>query len=88
MTIDTGERDRLARELYDRYHPCPQCGGLVSLADQLGGACPHCAALIMAGPITPDRAAAMLTELQRRRGEIGLKNYRVRNTGGLFGGAQ
>ncbi len=72
MTINTDERDRLARELHDRYHPCPQCGGLVSLADQLGGACPHCAALIMAGPITPDRAGAMLTELLRRRGDLGM----------------
>ena len=72
MTINLEERDRLARELHDAYHLCPQCGGRVSLADQLGGACPHCAALIMAGPITPDRARAMLAELQRRRGDLGV----------------
>jgi len=87
MTINTEERDRLARELYDKYHPCGACHGLVSLAHQLAGKCPHCQAIIIAGPdITPDRGRAMLLELQRRRGELGLKNYRIPNTAGLFGG--
>jgi hypothetical protein len=66
--------DRSARELYDRDHHCGACHGLVSLADQLGGRCPHCGALIMAGPIMPDRAAAMLAELKARRVALGLSN--------------
>ena len=65
--------DRLARELYDRYHPCPNCHKVISLADQLSGRCPHCAARILAGPdITPDRARQMSATLKARRVALGL----------------
>ncbi len=67
--------DRSARELFDRDHLCGACHGLISLADQLGGRCPHCKALLLAGPdMTPDRAGAMLAELKARRRELGLSD--------------
>jgi hypothetical protein len=65
-------RDRLARELYDRDRRCPLCGEWVCLANQLQGQCPHCQAFIMAGPILPERAQEMLDELKTRRRELGL----------------
>ena len=65
--------DCLARELFDRYHPCPICHTAVSLAEQLAGRCPHCEARILAGPdITPTRARQMLATLKARRVALGL----------------
>ncbi len=64
--------DRAARELYDPARLCQFCGKAVSLAEQLEGHCPHCRAVILAGPITPERARAMLDTLKRRRVELGL----------------
>ncbi len=64
--------DRLARELYSRQHLCSACFGRVTWAERFGGHCPHCSAVIMAGPIRPERARAMLAELKARRAELGL----------------
>ena len=65
--------DHAARTLYDRDHLCVNCFEPVTLADQLAlTACPHCGALNLAGPLTPEEARAMLKELKARRRELGL----------------
>lgn len=73
MSTRQAKTDQWARELYDRFHLCGACQGAVTLADQLGGRCPHCAAPIFAGPFTPDRARERLAELIARRRALGLK---------------
>ena len=64
--------DYLARDLYARYRRCSACHGLVTLAEQLAAHCPHCRAVILAGPIDPERARVMLDTLRARRVELGL----------------
>ena len=68
--------DYLARGLYDRYRLCSTCSGAVTLAKQLQGRCPHCGAIILAGPdITPERGREMLATLEARRVELGLSEW-------------
>jgi hypothetical protein len=74
MSTRQANTDRSARELYTRFHLCGACQGAVTLAEQLAGRCPHCAAPIFAGPFTPDRARERLAELKTRRQVLGLKN--------------
>ena len=74
MSTRQANTDRWARELYARFHLCGACQGAVTLAEQLGGRCPHCAAPIFAGPLTPDRARERLAELKARRRVLGLRN--------------
>lgn len=64
--------DRAARELYDPARLCQFCHKAVNLAQQLEGRCPHCDAIIMAGPIDPERARVMLATLKARRASLGL----------------
>ena len=59
---------------YTRFHLCGTCQGAVTLAEQLAGRCPHCAAQIFAGPFTPDGARERLAELKARRRVLGLRN--------------
>jgi hypothetical protein len=66
--------DQWAREWYMRFHLRGACQGAVTLAEQLRGRCPHCAAPIYAGPFTPDRARERRAELKARRRVLGLKN--------------
>jgi hypothetical protein len=70
------DRDRAARELYDRRTPhWPGCLGLLALADSLRHRCPHCGKWTMQGlapEVTPERASEMLADLRARRGELGL----------------
>lgn len=70
------DRDRAARELYDRRTPhWPGCGGLMSLADMLRHTCPECGQFTLQGldpAVTPERAVEMLAELGARRLELGL----------------
>jgi len=69
------DRDLAAKSLYEvsGHHVAP-CSGPLTLYDRLTGVCPHCGAVIVAGPdITPERAAEMLRELQWRRWVLGLK---------------
>jgi len=66
--------DSLAGQLYDRYRLCSMCFGLVTLAEQLQGRCPRCHSLLLAGPITLDRAREILSTLKRRRVELGLNS--------------
>ena len=74
MSTRQTNTDRAARDLYTRFHLCGACQGAVTLAEQLAGRCPHCAAPIFAGPFTPDRARERLAELKIRRQALGLKN--------------
>jgi hypothetical protein len=74
MSTRQANTDRWARELYTRFHLCGACQGAVTLAEQLAGRCPHCAAQIFAGPLTPDRARERLAELKTRRRMLGLSN--------------
>jgi hypothetical protein len=74
MSTRQANTDQWARELYTRFHLCGACQGAVTLAEQLGGRCPHCAAQIFAGPFTPDRARERLAELKARRRVLGLSN--------------
>ena len=67
--------DRLARELFVRCRLCSACHGAVTLAEQLQGCCPHCGAIILAGPIDPDRAREMLATLKARRVVLGLSEW-------------
>ena len=78
-----GERDRGARELYERryMHTAAVCGEWLSLAELLtmrasGEPCPHCGAYTLMGlapDVTPARAEVMRAELQARRRELGLE---------------
>jgi hypothetical protein len=53
---------------------CVHCFEPVTLADQLAlTACPHCGALNLAGPLTPEEARAMLKELKARRRGTGVE---------------
>jgi hypothetical protein len=74
MSTRQANTDRWARELYTRFHLCGVCQGAVTLAEQLDGRCPHCAAQIFAGSFTPDRARERLAELKVRRRVLGLRN--------------
>ncbi|MBP7687497.1 MAG: hypothetical protein KA765_06310 [Thermoflexales bacterium] len=74
MSTRQANIDQAARDLYTRFHLCGACQGAVTLAEQLSGRCPHCAAPIFAGPFTPDRARERLAELKTRRQVLGLKN--------------
>ena len=67
------DQDYLAQRLYEHDRTCAKCGKSISLADQLRGKCPKCGAFMLAGPITPDRARAMLSELQARRVTLGIE---------------
>ncbi len=66
------DMDYLARRLYEHDRNCANCGKSISLADQLRGKCPKCGAIMLAGPIDPDRAREMLQELKARRVQLGL----------------
>ncbi len=72
MAEPEADVDRLARELYLPDRQCPFCRGAVTLADQLRMNCPHCRAVILPGPITPERAREMLAELTARRAALAL----------------
>ncbi len=63
--------DRAARELYQPFGNCGACKRPVTLADALQFKCPHCGAMYLPGPITPERARVMLDTLKRRRRELG-----------------
>jgi len=64
--------DRLARELHAPHRLCLFCRAAVTLADQLRMICPHCRAMILPGPITPERGREMLATLEARRAAMGL----------------
>jgi hypothetical protein len=64
--------DRAARELYQPFGNCGACKRPVTLAEALQFKCPHCGAVYLPGPITPERGAVMLDTLRRRRRELGL----------------
>ena len=73
MTPNQEDVDRMARELYQHGGYCGGCRHSLTLAEQLQGRCPHCGAVILAGPdITPERGRARLDSLKRRRVELGL----------------
>lgn len=72
MSTQQSDFDYLAQRLYEHDRTCAKCGKAIALADQLAGKCPKCGALMLAGPIDPDRAREMLAELQARRLALGL----------------
>jgi hypothetical protein len=71
--LQSANLDRLARELYLPGRLCPICFSAVTLADQLRMKCSHCRAVILPGPISPERAGEMLAELTARRAALGLE---------------
>ncbi|MBN1813978.1 MAG: hypothetical protein JXA14_19230 [Anaerolineae bacterium] len=73
--VDQTKFDRAARELYSaRSYHGHGCWRLLTLADRLGGSCPACGGLALAGPdITLSVGRAMLRELALRRRELGIE---------------
>ncbi len=67
---EQANKDRMARELYQRHGSCGACRKSIALADALLFRCPHCGALYLAGMMTPDEGREMLATLKARRVEL------------------